>query len=167
MKDIMIKVIVVLFGVSLYFNISSFLDQQKMDDQLNRLEEQNQQLEALNEQLSENQTAADSCTKLYTISIVVINENEDFSQSVTHCTNEVLLGDVLDELQVTLSIVYDPNYSRDYIYGRMVHSFYEMGKDFEEYYAITVDGDYAPTGIDFIEIEDGREYTFTLTRWSQ
>ena len=166
MKGIMIKVIVVLFGVSAYFNVSMYFDQQKLNDQVQRLEAQTEQLEELNEQLENYQSEKNACNKLRVISIVVVNENEDLNETVVHCTNEVLLGDAMDELQEEMSIVYDPKYSKDYIYGRMIISFYDIEIEFEEYYAITIDNIYAPAGIDLIEIEDGSEYAFTLTRWS-
>lgn len=165
MNNIVIKILVVVLGISAYFNVSMYFDQKQIDNQIELLNQQIEQLEELNDLLIDNQIDPDACLKINEIVITVVNEEEDVNVSVTHCTNELLLGDVLDELQEDMEIVYDPNYSRDYIYGRLVHSFYGMSKEYEDYYAITVDGVYATTGIDFIEISSGSEYTFTLTRW--
>ena len=176
MKNIMIKVFVVVIGLLAYTSISFMIDANRQDEEIARLKNTIVDLEELHEQLEqdildlengnlENEEVA-GCLKLYEITINIKNENEDFNQTVTHCTNESTLGDALDEMIVELSIIYDPNYTKDYIYGRMVHSFHGFGKDFEEYYAITIDEEYAGYGIDFIVLEDGIEYGFTLTRWS-
>lgn len=176
MKHIMIKVLVVVIGVLAYTTISLAIDSNRQEDEMLRLQNTIEDLEELQGQLeqqvmnlqteNDEDIVIDTCLKLYEIAIKVVNENEDFNQTVMHCTNESTLGDALDELVEDMSIVYDPNYTKDYIYGRMVHSFYGFGKEYEEYYAITIDDEYAGFGIDFIVIDDGVEYSFTLTRWS-
>jgi len=156
----MIKLLVVLIGVSAYFNVSSFVTNNQLDKKIKVLENTITQLE------QQQTTDGDSCNKLHEITIVVINENIDFNNSVELCTNEVFLGDVLDEVQDDMQVVYDPNFDKDYVYGRLVHSFYGQSKEFEEYYEITIDGIRSGFGIDFVEIEDGVSYEFTLVRWS-
>jgi predicted patatin/cPLA2 family phospholipase len=156
----MIKVLVVLLGVAAYFNVTQFIDIQQLKDHNTLLQETIVELEK--QQLDE----TDTCQKLHEITIVVTNSHEDFSQSYVHCTNAIYLGDALDEIQNELQVVYDPNYNRDYVYGRMVHSFYGFSKDFEEYYEISINGEYATVGLDFIEIDDNISYGFTLVRWS-
>ena len=159
MKNIMIKLLVVVLGVSLYFNVSSILDNQRLEADIDKLNETITALE--NQEVSE-----DSCNKLREITIVVNVEKEDFSQSYTHCTNKVYLGDALDEIIEELEVVYNPNYSKDYVYGRMIHSFYGFSKVYEEYYEITINGERSSHGIDFVEIEDDTSYEFTLVRWA-
>jgi len=156
----MIKVLVVLLGIAAYFNVTQFIDNQQLQKHNTLLQETIVELEK--QQLDSN----DTCQKLYEITIVVTNNHEDFNQSYVHCTNAIYLGDALDEIQEELQVVYDPNYDRDYVYGRMVHSFYGFSKDFEEYYEISIDGEYASVGLDFIEIENDTSYGFTLVRWS-
>lgn len=176
MKNIVIKVFVAVIGVLTYTSISMMIDSNQQEDEIARLENTIEDLETLQEQLQEQiinlqqenseDVVVDSCLKLYEITVTVVNENEDYNESVLHCTNESTLGDALDEMADDLSIVYDPNYTKDYIYGRLVHSFYGFSKDFEEYYAITIDDEYAGYGIDYINLEDGVVYAFTLTGWS-
>lgn len=163
MKNLLTKILVIALGLSLYVNVDTYFAQKQQQEKIELLESVIDDLEELN--ASQSDPDSNICTKLYEINITVINDHEDRNTTISHCTNELYLGDVLDELQDEMMVVYDPNYSKDYIYGRLVHSFYGMSKEFEEYYAITVDGVYASTGIDFIEISDGSEYTFTLTRW--
>lgn len=191
MKDIMIKVVVVFFALSVYFNVQLIIDSNNKDLNITNLDNSIENLETLNDSLItqigdlqdrikelENQDTTipeddtpiddevvDSCLKLYEITITVINEGESFDQSVVHCTNEAVLGDALDEMIDNLSIVYDPRYSKDYVYGRLVHSFYGFGKDMDEYYAIYINGEYAEYGIDFLQLVEGNEYEFILTRW--
>jgi hypothetical protein len=123
-------------------------------------------LETVITQLENIENTDQSCNKVYEISIRVVVEKDDLDVLIIHCTNKSTLGDALDELVSEMEIVFDPNFSKDYIYGRMVHSFYGVGKVFEEYYEINIDGERADYGVDFITLESDTEYSFTLVRWS-
>ena len=172
------KLLVVVLGISVYYNVSLLIDQNRLNDEITQIENQVEDLLVLNDELvdqiengtqedaSQNDDSETTCLKLYEITITVINEVEEFESSTTHCTNETTLGGALDEIAVPLSVVFDPRYSKDYVYGRLVHSFYGFSKEEMEYYAITVDGVYASYGVDLLELIDGAEYTFTLTGWS-
>ena len=174
MRDIMMKVLIVVLGVSIYFNVSMLIDQNKLNEELEQVENRVEDLLALQDELTDQlydggqieDQENDTCLKLYEITITVVNEVEDFTSSTTHCTNAATLGDALDELEVPLGVVYDPRYSKDYVYGRLVHSFYGFSKEEMEYYAIRIDGVYAPHGVDLLDLVDGVEYSFTLTGWS-
>lgn len=158
MKEIMIKIVVILLGISLYFNVSQFYTNQSLETKNDQLNEVIDSLDDI--------SPDDQCQKVYEITIQVIVEKDDINQTVVHCTNQVTLGDALDELIDEMEVVYDPNFSKDYIYGRLVHSFYGVSKVFEEYYEISIENDRADFGVDYIELSDDTTYTFTLVRWS-
>ncbi len=167
MKNHVIKALVVILGISVYFNVSNILEVKTLNHNQTLLQETidglEQKLEDLEEQI-ENQEdiEIDTCSKLYEVTIQVISEDDDFDTSYTHCTNKVLLGDALDEVSEELQIEFSARHDQ---YGRMVNSFYGIDKVYEEYFAIYVNGVYSPVGLDFVEIKDGGSYEFTLTRW--
>jgi len=164
MKNIMIKIVVVLLATSIYFNVSQLFEMKTLNERNDTLQESITQLENL--QNSEDDPVEDSCNKLYEITIRVVSEDDDFDQSIIVCTNKVYLGDALDEISDELELQYDPNYSKDYIYGRMIVSVYGISKTYEEYFQITINSVYSNYGIDLVEIEDDYSYEFTLVRWS-
>jgi|LGOV01.1.fsa_nt_gb uncharacterized membrane protein len=164
MKNIMIKVIVVLLALSVYFNVSQLLEMKTLNERNTTLQESITQLENLQE--NEDDTDENSCNKLYEITVQFVSEDDDFDQSITVCTNKVYLGDALDEISDEIQLEYDPNYNKEYIYGRMIVSAYGIDKEYEEYFAITINSVYSNFGLDLIEIEDDNSYEFTLVRWS-
>lgn len=169
MKGLMIKGLVIILGVSLYFNVASLYQNNRLEEDKQRMENQLADLEELMANLEEEDialTEENQCQKLYEITISVISTDDDVNETYDHCTNELYLGDALDEIKDELEIVYDPNFDKDYIYGRFVVSFYGLSKEFEEFYEITIDGEKAVNGIDYIMIEDESVYSFTLKGWS-
>lgn len=164
MKNVVIKIVVIFLAISVYFNISQLFEIKTLNERNETLQESIIQLENLRN--DEDELIDDSCDKLYEIVVQVISEDDDFNQSITICTNKVYLGDALDEISDELELVYDPNYSKDYIYGRMIVSLYGISKTYEEYFKITINSVYSNTGLDFIEVEDGSSYEFALVGWS-
>lgn len=164
MKNLMIKIVVILLATSVYFNVTQLFEMRALEDRNETLQESITELENL--QLNEDNTVEDSCNKLYEITIQVISVDDDFDQSIIVCTNQAFLGDALDEISDDIQLQYDPNYSKDYIYGRMIISVYGIQKTYEEYFEITIDDVYSNYGLDLIEIEDEVSYEFTLVRWS-
>ena len=164
MKNIMIKIVVILLATSVYFNVSQLYEMKTLNERNEILEESITQLENL--QNNDDSLDEDSCNKLYEIIVQVVSEEDDFEESINVCTNKVYLGDVLDEIGDDIQLVYDPNYSKDYIYGRMIVSVYGISKTYEEYFQITINSVYSNYGLDLIEIEDESSYEFTLVRWS-
>ncbi len=163
MKNNVIKGLVLILALSIYFNVSQIFEIKTLNDNLTLLQENIEDLEELIN--NQEDDVVDSCSKLYEVTIRVISEDDDIDTSYTHCTNKAFLGDAIDEVKDDLQVFYDPAYSRDYIYGRMIVSFYSLTKDFEEYYQITENGVYATTGVDFVQLVDGSTYEFTLVRW--
>ena len=165
MKNIMIKIVVVLLATSVYFNVSQIFEMKTLNERNETLQESIAQLEELqneeNTNLENDETIEDSCNKLYEITVQVVSEDDDFDQSIIVCTNKVYLGDALDEISEDLELQYDPNYSKDYVYGRMIVSVYGISKNYEEYFAITINSIYSNVGLDYIEIEDDYSYAFT------
>ena len=174
MKNIVIKGLVIILALSVYFNVSQIFQMKTLNNTQDALQENITNLEELQQDLLDqienlsNQEVIDdteTCNKLYEITIQVVSLGDDFDQSYVHCTNKVYLGDALDEMITELEVFYDPSYSKDYLYGRLVVSFYGLTKEFEEYYEITINGTRAEVGLDYIEIEDATSYEFTLVRW--
>lgn len=171
MRNMVIKGLVVVLSLSIYFNVSQFLDTKTLQDKqvvqeelITSLENQTDTLEAIIRNLEEEATEeVDSCLKLNEITITIVDN--DFNQSYVHCTNKVVLGDALDELVDVLHIEFDPRYDKDYVYGRLVVSFYNHGIVYGEYYKILIDGEYASFGIDYIDIVDETVYSFELVGW--
>ena len=174
MKNLVIKGLVLVLAIAVYFNVSQIFtnktlneNNQVLQENINDLENQMDSLQDQIDSLQENEDiVVDTCNKLYEIVIKVKSDNDDLDNSYTHCTNKAYLGDAMDEIADELDIVFDPRYSKEYIYGRMIVSFYSVTAEFEEYYQITINGEYAQSGIDFIQLEDGVSYEFTLVRWS-
>ncbi len=160
MKNNVIKILVVIIAALAYFNVSQYFEVKTLNEQNALLQQSITDLENL--QVEDDET----CNKLNEITIQVISSSDDVDQSFIHCTNKVYLGDALDEIVDDLQVVYNPNFDKDYVYGRLVHSFYGLDKEFEEYYEITINGTRATVGVDFVEIEDGYSYEFTLVRWA-
>lgn len=166
MKNIVVKVLVIILSVSVYFNISSFYNNRNLENEIGNLENEISNLEATINDFDNVVPSNDTCDKLYEITLTVIVEKDDLVESVIHCTNKAYLGDALDELVDEMQIVYDPLYSKDYAMGRYVHSFYGVSKVFEEYYEININGVRASYGVDLTELEDEAVYEFTLVRWA-
>ncbi|AIO17924.1 hypothetical protein KQ51_00020 [Candidatus Izimaplasma bacterium HR1] len=174
MKNMVIKGLVLVMAFSAYFNVSQILkiktlneNNQVLQENISDLEDQ---LEILEQQIidleEDEDVVIDTCNKLYEIVIKIKSQSDDLDNTYTHCTNKAYLGDALDEVADELGIVHDPRYDKEYIYGRMIISFYSVQVTFEEYYQITINGEYAQFGIDLIELEDGNNYEFTLVRWA-
>jgi len=160
MKNLMIKIIVVVLAISAYFNISQFIN-------IRTLHDRNETLEGVITDLENIDNSDDeTCNKLYDITIQVVSEDDNLNHSISHCTNKVYLGDALDEISDDMGLGYDPRYSKDYIYGRLIVSLYGVTSEYEEYFQITINDEYANTGIDYIELVDNYSYEFTLVRWS-
>lgn len=182
MKNMVIKGLVLLLGVSSYFAITEAITIKQLEQRQQTLEQNIQDLEdlqqALEDQITDLQTntedlvdeeeiiVEDTCLKLHEITIRVVSVDDQLDQSYTHCTNEAYLGDTIDEVIEELQVVYDPRYDKDYVYGRLVVSFYGVSIEYEEYFQITIDGVYSNYGLDYIEIEDETSYEFTVTGWS-
>lgn len=169
MKHMVIKGLVLVLAISIYFNATQFfenktlMDKQELQQEaITSLENQIDNLEVIIQNQNTDEEI-DSCVKLYEITIVVIDD--DFSQRFTHCTNKVLLGDALDEVLDVLNIEFDPRYDKSSPFGRMVVSFYNHGIEFGEYYQILIDDVYSSYGIDFIELEEGSIYEFSIVGW--
>lgn len=167
MKNHVIKVLVVLLGISVYFNVSNIYEIQTLNHKQTLLEETiaslEKQLEELEEQIeNQEEIEVDTCNKLYEITIQIVSTDDDVDTSYTHCTNKALLGEALEEVQEELDIEFTTPHPQ---YGRMLFSIYGIDKVYEEYFAITINGVYSDRGLDFVEIEDGSSYEFTLTRW--
>lgn len=165
MKNHVIKILVIILGISVYFNVSQILEIKTLNNSQTLLQETIDGLEAKVDELSENQDNinVETCNKLYEITIQVVSTDDDFDTSYTHCTNKALLGEALDEIETELQIEYGPRHD---LYGRMVTAFYGIEKVNEEYFAIYVNGVYSQVGLDFVELRDGMSYEFILTRWS-
>lgn len=174
MRNMVIKGVVLVLAASMYFNITQWINidtleknQEVQEELITSLEQQHNDLEAiiknLQEEASEPEEVVDTCLKLNEVTITIVDDS--FEQSYVHCTNKVVLGDALDELIDILNIEYDPRYDKEYMYGRMVVSFYNHGVEYGQYYAIYENDVYASSGIDFLVIEDGYIYTFELMGW--
>ncbi len=168
-KSIVIKVLVLVLTVTMYFNVSNLIqinrlknNEEVLQDTIDGLESQ---IDDLTNQINNGETITDTCNKLYEIEIVVISESDDLNQAITHCTNESYLGNAVDEIDDEIQLVYDSRYDKEYIYGRMATSFYGVTAGYGEFYQITINTVYSTLGIDFIVLEDGSTYQFTLVRW--
>lgn len=169
MRNMVIKGLVLVLSISVYFNVSQFFEQKTLNDrqelQQETIELLEGQIDNLNNQIV-NQVPSDeidTCSKLNEITIDIIDD--DFSQSYTHCTNKVILGDALDEITDILNIEFDPRYDKDYMYGRLVVSFYNHDIEYGEYFQILVNDVYATDGIDSIILTDGSTYEFSIVGW--
>lgn len=179
MRNMVIKGLVLALTVSLYFNVTQIIETKRLQDKETLLQETIDNLEKNQDNMQsqiddliaqiENDTeediVIDTCNKLYEIEIVVISESDDLNESLTHCTNEIYLGDALDELTEDLELIYDSRYDKDYIYGRLATSFYGVSAEYGEFYQITVDTLYSTLGLDFVVLQEGSTYQFTLVRW--
>lgn len=163
MKNVMIKIVVILLATSVYFNVSQLFEMKTLDERNKTLQESITQLENIRN--NEDDIDEDSCNKLYEITLQVISHDDDFDRSIIVCTNKVYLGDALDEISEELDLIYDPRYSKDYIYGRTIAEIYGIGKTYEEYFMLTIDSVYSQVGLDQLEIVDTYSYEFTLVRW--
>ena len=174
MRNMVIKGLVLVLAASVYFNITQFMNNNTLQDNqevheelITSLEKQHDDLEAiiknLQEEALDTEEVIDTCLKLNEITITIVDD--EFEQSYVHCTNKVILGDALDELVDILNIEYDPRYDKDYMYGRMVVSFYNHPVEYGEYYAIYENDVYASFGIDKLEITDETIYSFKLVGW--
>lgn len=168
MKNHVIKALVVVLGLSLYFNVSQIFEIQTLENNQELLQENIEKLETrideLTDQLNnhEEDDIIDTCNKLYEITIQIISTDDEVDTSYTHCTNKALLGEALEEVETDLEVVFTTPHPQ---YGRMLFSIYGIDKVYEEYFAITINGVYSDRGLDFVQLEDGSSYEFTLTRW--
>lgn len=90
------------------------------------------------------------------IIIEVINDAKSYYKSFTVKTEQIFLGDVLEELKMA-EFISGP-------FGRYIISINGMGTDESnrEWWSIMINNEFAQTGIDEISIRDNHKYTFKL-----
>lgn len=171
-KNIVIKILVVVLSISLYFNVSQIITNKELQknetvlqDLISDLEDKQDQMQSQIDDLLDGNQVDETCNKLFDIVIVVVSASDNLNKSVNLCTNEPYLGDAIDEIQEELDLEYDPRYDKDYVYGRMAVSFYGVTAEVGEYFQITINGEYSNYGIDKVLIEDETNYEFTLVVW--
>jgi hypothetical protein len=95
-----------------------------------------------------------------TVTVEIIVERENLRHEALHTTSAAYLKELLQE-QPSLRVT-----GEDSQYGWFVTGILGVAADPKsEFYNIKIDGVDATAGVSSIPVEDGRTYTFTLTRW--
>ena len=90
------------------------------------------------------------------ISVTINSERDDFSETITHQTETLNLGEALVEMEI---IGFD-----DTEYGKYIHTVSDIyaDSDSEEWWKISVNGEDAMVGADEIAINDGDDINIDL-----
>ena len=90
------------------------------------------------------------------ISVTINSERDDFSETITHKTQILNLGEALVEMGI---IAFD-----DTEYGKYIHTVSDIyaDSDSEEWWKISVNGEDAMVGADEIAINDGDDINIDL-----
>lgn len=98
----------------------------------------------------------DSAEGKISVSVEVINENEDYEKVYDYQTEEKTLGELLDKEGLIEA--------KDSEYGRYIIGVDDMKADDakEQWWCVLVNGESAQTGVDGIELEDNAKYTLEM-----